>query len=101
MSIKPGRACDDRQRCLLATCPLVQAPAIGALFGLVVHTRKLIADQRVALADYKTRVAERYVPFSVQDAFEKEAMRRLERTEDKLDTQAEHFATALAVNGLD
>ena len=47
---------------------LVEAPALGALFGLVLHTRKLIADQRVALADYKTRVAERYVPFAVQDA---------------------------------
>ena len=79
---------------------LVEAPALGALFGLVLHTRKLIADQRVALADYKTRAAERYVPFAVQDAFEKEVMRRLERIEDKLDTQAEHFATALAVTGL-
>ena len=79
---------------------LVEALALGALFGLVLHTRKLIADQRVALADYKTRVAERYVPYAVQDAFEKEVMRRLERIEDKLDAQAETFASALAASGL-
>ena len=74
----------------------VGTPALGALFGLVLHTRRQIADQRVALADYRTHVAERYVPVVVQDAFEKEVMRRLERIEDKLDAQAEAFAAALA-----
>ncbi len=75
---------------------LVGTPALGALFGLVLHTRRQAADQRVALADYRTHVAERYVPVAVQDAFEKEVMRRLERIEDKLDAQAEAFAAALA-----
>ena len=75
---------------------VVGAPAFGALFGLVLHTRKGISDQRVALADYKTHVAEHYVPYSTQAAFEKEVMHRLERIEDKLDAQIKAFATGLA-----
>ena len=47
------------------------------------------------LADYKTHVAERYVPFSTQAAFEKEVMHRLERIEDKLDAQIKAFASGL------
>ena len=75
---------------------LVVAPALGALFGLVMHARKGVSDLRVELADYKTRVAERYVPYPAQAAFEKEVMRRLDRIEDKLDAQARTFASVLA-----
>ncbi len=75
---------------------LVEAPAIGALFGLVLHARKGLGDLRVELAEYKTRVAERYVPFPAQAAFEREVVRRLERIEDKLDAQANTFASMLA-----
>ncbi len=75
---------------------LIEAPAIGALFGLVLHTRKGFSDLRVSFAEYKTNVAERYVPYRAQAAFEKEVMRRLERIEDKLDAQAGAYAAALA-----
>ncbi len=75
---------------------LVGAPALGALFGLVLHTRRQIADQRVALADYRTHVAERYVSVAAQDAVEQEVMRRRVGREDKLDAQSEAFAAELA-----
>ncbi|MFQ5783624.1 MAG: hypothetical protein ACE5H8_02220 [Alphaproteobacteria bacterium] len=76
---------------------LIGAPALGTLFGLVLHTRKAQSDLRVELADYKTHVAERYVTYAAQDAFEKEVVRRLERIEDKLDEQAQAFAAGLGV----
>ncbi len=63
------------------------ASALGGLFGLVLHTRKALSDLRVELADYKTQVAERYVPFAAQAAFEDEVVRRLERIEDLLHQQ--------------
>ena len=49
---------------------LVASALVGGLFGLVLHTRKALSDLRVELADYRTQVAERYVPFAAQAAFE-------------------------------
>ncbi len=62
-------------------------PAFGGLWLFVVHSRKAVADLRVELAEYKAHVAERYVPYAAQAAFEREVMRRLERIEDLLHRQ--------------
>ncbi len=47
-------------------------------------------------ADFKALAAEKYVPFAAQVAFEREVVRRLERIEDKLDTQAKAFTGVMA-----
>lgn len=78
---------------------LVAVPAFGAVFGIVLHTRKQLGDLRVELANYRTRVAERYVPAAALDAFESEVMRRLERIEDKLDAQAGAVAAVANLAG--
>ena len=41
----------------------------------------------IPITDYKTQVAERYVPFAAQATFAKEVVRRLERIEDLLHRQ--------------
>ena len=75
---------------------MVVAPVIGALFGLVMHTRKIQGDLRVEMAHFKAFAAEKYVPFGAQVAFEREVVRRLERIEDKLDAQAKAFTGVIA-----
>ncbi len=66
---------------------VIAASALGGVYGLVLHARRALADLRVELADYKTQVAERYVPYAAQAAFAKEVVRRLERIEDLLHRQ--------------
>ena len=75
---------------------MVAAPVIGALFGLVLHTRKVQGDLRVEMAHFKAFAAEKYVPFAAQVAFEREVVRRLERIEDKLDAQTKAFTRVIA-----
>ncbi len=66
---------------------VIAASALGGVYGLVLHARRALADLRVELADYKTQVAERYVPFAAQATFAREVVRRLERIEDLLHRQ--------------
>lgn len=67
----------------------VEAPAILTMFGFVMRNARRLGELRVELAEYRTRVAERYVPIEAQYSFEKEIVRRLERIEDKLDRATE------------
>lgn len=63
----------------------VEAPAIVTMFGFVMRNARRLGELRVELADYRTHIAENYVPVEAQNAFEKEVVHRLERIEDKLD----------------
>lgn len=75
---------------------VVGTPLLGGLWALTLHTRRVLGDLRVELADYRTHVAERYVTLVAVKALERELSRRLERIEDKLDVQAKAVGVALA-----
>ena len=64
---------------------LVEVPAIGALFGLVLRNARRHADLRVEIAEYKTHVAEHYVPFAALRQMEQDIKERLMSLEKKLD----------------
>ena len=68
---------------------IVLIPIIGIIFWLLVNTRQKLADMRVELADYRTRVAETFVSKSTLNKVIEDIKDRLGVIDKKLDRALE------------